>query len=274
MAESAQNLPKITVIVVTYNAGDKLKETVDSALQQTYENVEILIKDGLSTDGSTDFLAAEPYASKVVYYSEKDGGIYEAMNRAVELSTGDYLVFINSGDSLYNNTSLAEAVEHIMADGFAHDIYYGDNFTCNRNSITYSPKKLTNYVCFCGVIGHQTILYSAKVFDQVKYDLRFRICACITHYIVAFRRYGMKFKYIPVVIANYEGGGVSDCAAGRRKSIRDRRICLREEYGWMYYWYTFLTVITLKRLKQDLSSAEWFEPTYRKLTMLIKGNKG
>ena len=274
MSETSQKFPKITVVVVTYNAGEKLKSTIDSAMQQTYTNVEILVKDGLSQDGSTSFLSEEPYASGVRFFSEKDGGIYEAMNRAVDLATGDYLVFINSGDSLHSKTSLAEAAKHIVADNFQNDIYYGDNFTCNRNSVTYSPKKLTNYVCFCGVIGHQTMLYSSKVFDKVKYDLRFRICACITHYIVAFKRYRMKFKYIPVVISNYEGGGVSDCAEGRRMSIRDRRVCLREEYGLQYYWYTFLTIITLKRLKQDLSSARWFEPMYRKLTMLIKGNKG
>lgn len=268
----SNELPKITVIIVTYNAGNKLKLTVDSALNQTYKNVEVLVKDGMSTDGSTQFLCDEKY-NTVRFYSEEDGGIYEAMNRTTELATGDYYVFINSGDTLHCSTSLEEAVSFIVQDNNQHDIYYGDNFTCNRNAVTYSPKKLTNYVCFRGVIGHQTMLYSSKVFDVVKYDLRFRICACVTHYITAFKRYRMKFLYIPVVISNYEGGGVSDCASGRKQSILGKRQCLREEFGISYYWYTFLMYITLHRLKQWLSTLKWFEPTYRKLTLLIKGGK-
>lgn len=267
------NLPKITVIIVTYNSGAKLKDTVDMALRQTYQNIEILVKDGLSTDGSTDFLRSNDYSGKVVYVSEKDDGIYEAMNRATDLATGDYFIFINSGDNLHSETSLEESVSYIVADDFKHDIYYGDNFTCNRNVVTYSPKKLTNYACFTSTIGHQTIFYSAKVFDVLKYDLRFRICACITHYIVAFKRYKMTFKYIPVVISDYEGGGVSDCAAGRKNSIKGVRKCLREEFGVSYYCYAFLTVLTLRRFKEWLSMLEWFEPMYKKLTLLIKGRR-
>lgn len=266
-------LPKVTVIIVTYNAGDKLKSTVDSALGQTYKNVEVLVKDGLSTDGSTDFLSTEAYKGRVAYYSEKDGGIYEAMNRATELATGNYCIFINSGDRLHAPSSLEEMMDYVARDQFAHDIYYGDNYTCNRNAVTYSPKKLTNYICFNGVIGHQTMLYSLKVFEKVKYDLRFRICACVTHYITAFKRYKMTFLYVPVVVSDYEGGGVSDCAAGRKQSILGRRICLREEFGLAYYWYMFLSFITLRLLKQWLSMQTWFEPTYRKLTLLIKGGK-
>lgn len=264
---------KVTVIIVTFNAGNKLEQTVKSVMSQSYTNVEILVKDGLSSDGSIDFLKKTQYVDKVAFYSEKDNGIYDAMNRATDLATGDYYIFINSGDMFHSGTSLEEAMNYIADDGYEHDIYYGDNYTCNRSSVTYSPKRLTNYVCFKGVIGHQTIIYSAEVFKKLKYDLRFPICACITHYITAYKRYNMTFKYVPVVISNYEGGGVSDCAKGRRKSIMDVRICLHEEFGISYYWYNFLMIVTLKRLKQWLSMQEWFEPTYRKMTMLIKGNR-
>ena len=273
MNEVINCLPKVTVIIVTYNSGEKLKSTVDSALSQTYSNVEVLVKDGLSNDGSTSFLSNGAYTRNVAFYSEKDYGIYDAMNRAIDIASGDYIIFINSGDRFHTYSSLEITMDFIIQDERKHDIYYGDNFTCNRNAVTYSPKKLTNYICFRGVIGHQTMLYSAKVFETLKYDLRFPISACITHYITAFRRYHMTFKYVPVVISDYEGGGISDCAAGRKRSIQDVRICLHEEYGLAYYWYAFLMVISLRRLKQWLSTLEWFEPVYRKLTILFKGKR-
>ena len=83
---------RFSVITVTYNAGDKLKETVTDVLKQTYDNYEILIKDGLSSDGS---LEKVPDSSKIRVESCKDSGIYDAMNQAVSMATGDYIIFMN-----------------------------------------------------------------------------------------------------------------------------------------------------------------------------------
>lgn len=93
-----------SIIVICLNAGTKLKETINSTLGQTYDNYEVIIKDGLSTDNSIDLL---PKNSKLKIIRKKDKGIYDAMNQALEEIQGDYVYFLNCGDYFYdNNVSL------------------------------------------------------------------------------------------------------------------------------------------------------------------------
>ena len=101
---------KFSVITVTFNAKEKLKETVSDILKQTYDDYEIIIKDGLSTDDSLKNL---PESDRINLFSEKDKGIYDAMNRAVELATGDYICFMNCGDYFANEDVLKNMAEFI-----------------------------------------------------------------------------------------------------------------------------------------------------------------
>ena len=96
--------PKFSIVTVCYNAGDKLHETIATALQQTYENFEIIIKDGLSKD---DSLQRVPEDERIFVYSYKDQGIYDAMNQALKEITGDYVYFLNCGDSFYDENVLS-----------------------------------------------------------------------------------------------------------------------------------------------------------------------
>ena len=93
---------KYSVIVVCLNAGQRLCDTVKSILGQTYRNFEVVIKDGGSTDGSVEALASAYQDSRLHVHRQKDNGIYDAMNQAVKLAAGTYFLFLNAGDSFYD----------------------------------------------------------------------------------------------------------------------------------------------------------------------------
>ena len=114
---------KFSVIVVTLNAGERLLETVNSALSQTYKDFELLVKDGESSDGSLDFLGGIN-DSRIRVVSRKDASIYDAMNQAVTDALGEYYIFMNTGDLFASDKVLAAVAKHLVSN--KADIVYGD----------------------------------------------------------------------------------------------------------------------------------------------------
>ena len=102
---------KFTVITVAYNAGEKLAQTVTNILQQTYHDYELLIKDGMSDDGSTDTIEKD---DRIRLVSCKDSSIYDAMNQACSYAKGDYYLFLNTGDSFYDKFVLEKITYGII----------------------------------------------------------------------------------------------------------------------------------------------------------------
>ena len=112
---------RFSIIVVSLNAGEELKKTVDSVLAQTYKDYEILIKDGGSEDGSLERI---PGDERIRIVSQPDCSIYDAMNQAVMEAQGDYFLFLNCGDYLYSHLVLGKVAKALAME--PGDIYYGD----------------------------------------------------------------------------------------------------------------------------------------------------
>ena len=95
---------KYSILVVCLNAGQRLLDTIDSIISQKYQNYEIIIKDGESQDGSVELVKSRytEYLSRIQIYSQRDSGIYDAMNQACTYAKGDYYLFLNTGDSFYD----------------------------------------------------------------------------------------------------------------------------------------------------------------------------
>ena len=114
-------MPKISVITINYNNKEGLEKTIESVVNQSLQDFEYIVIDGNSTDGSQEIL--EKYTAKISHaVSEPDTGIYNAMNKGIKAATGEYILFLNSGDEFYATQSLEKAAEHLTGE----DIIYGN----------------------------------------------------------------------------------------------------------------------------------------------------
>lgn len=191
--------PLVSIIIVTFNAGEHLKHCLDSILGQQFKNIEIVIKDGGSTD-DTMFIA-EAYKEHIgCYKSAPDNGIYDAMNGAVKLAHGKWLYFLGADDRLETGFS---AMCDLLKD--ENTIYYGDCITDNGFfGGKFSAYKLTkSFMC------QQAIFYPAVVFEKYSYDVRFPVYADLALNIKCWGDNEIKKHYYALTIAWYNLTGFS-----------------------------------------------------------------
>ena len=123
---------KISVVTVCYNAADSIEQTMLSVLGQSYPDIEYIVIDGGSTDGTVDII--KKYTDRLAYWvSEPDKGIYDAMNKGIAAATGSYINFMNSGDSFYDNRVVEAVVPYLSSDMEA--VIYGNAAICNGENI-------------------------------------------------------------------------------------------------------------------------------------------
>ena len=164
---------KITVITVVYNDVSNIKATIDSVLSQTYDDIEYIIVDGNSDDGT---LGVINNYSGIRILSESDEGIFDAMNKGINLATGDYINFLNSGDSYTSPTIMAELVTEMLEFGDP-DFVYGssievDNVLCRKY---HKVARSIKWIYYGMPAHHQAMLYKMSVITQrkIKYDIKY-----------------------------------------------------------------------------------------------------
>lgn len=190
--------PKISVVTVCYNAVNDIQKTILSVINQTYPNIEYLIIDGGSTDGTMDIV--NKYKDKIdVIVSEPDKGIYDAMNKGGKKASGDYVQFLNAGDVLYDNHVFAK----LFADGIADDVdvIYGDTIYVMTYGIFYKvPEPIQKFdVTF--PIAHPSTFVKRRLFDSLEFDLKFKIAADFKFLKTVFDNQGIfLYKCIPVTV--------------------------------------------------------------------------
>lgn len=203
--------PKVSVIIATFNAGKHIRKAIESFLSQTLESKELIIIDGASSDATISII--NEYQDKgVCVVSEPDSGVYDAMNKGVGLSKGDWLYFLGADDFFMNEKVLEDVFEKSL-DGI--DIVYGDVFSVllNRNydGPTNKEKLLFSNLC------HQSIFYRKEVFDKAgHYNLNYKLFSDWEFNIRCFVEFEFSTKYIPVVIAEYAASGISTVNKDRR----------------------------------------------------------
>lgn len=200
----------LSIITINFNNKDGLQKTINSVIQQSFKDYEWIIIDGGSSDGSEDVI--KTYQSHFSFWcSEPDKGIYNAINKGLSHAAGDYIQFLNSGDWLYDSTSLEKAFAQI--DG-KYDIYYGDMVQVNDggklNPITY-PDELGFLFFPYNNICHQATLYKRSLFDNNPYDESFRIVSDWAMNLKLLFN-GSTFKHINQYIVYYDNQGRSSAA--------------------------------------------------------------
>lgn len=226
-----------SIIVVCLNAGDKLRETIESIRNQTEQDYEIIIKDGGSTDEVTkarligygkeldrDSLHNVPPDDRIRVYCTKDAGIYDAMNQAVKYVRGDYVFFLNCGDSFYDDRVLAQVKEQILQAALpAQYIFYGNIYERRTNALVQSNPVIDDFACYRNVPCHQACFYSAKLLKDKAFDAAYKVRADYEHFLWCIYAAHAVAVYMPVTVAFYEGGGFSEARENRKISQREHR---------------------------------------------------
>lgn len=241
---------RFTIVTVTYNAGNKLKETVTDSLKQTYDNYEILVKDGLSKD---DSLKELPQSDKMKLISCKDKGIYDAMNQAVEAATGDFIIFMNCGDFFYDENILKNIAEKIEGEP-GRGIYYGDVFWNTTGTVNHSPTEITDFVCFRHIPCHQSCVFERTLFEEKAFDLEYKIRADYEFFLRQYYKKDVRPMYMGFVLANYEGGGYSETKENRKRDKEEhRKITSMYMKKSKLFLYRFIMIVTLQPLRQFIA---------------------
>lgn len=215
-------LPLISIITVVFNGEKYLEETIQSVINQTYPNVEYIIIDGGSTDGTLDII--KKYEHAIDYWvSEPDKGIYDAMNKGIKSSLGEWLNFMNAGDSLIKNV-----LNNIDFNIYTNSVLiYGNKLQNDEVIYPLNIKKIeVGEIMGC----HQSMFFN-KVFlkGDLIYDLRFKIYGDYELVNRIYSKHKNSFAYINMCIAKFQGGGISSKVSAQKR--KDKYIILYSSYG-------------------------------------------
>jgi len=195
---------KFSIITINYNEGEGLQKTIISVLEQTCKDYEYIVIDGGSSDGSVDII--RQYTGHLAYWvSEKDSGIYNAMNKGIKAAKGDYCIFMNSGDRFYNKDVLSSVKEQDKwADVVCGDICFGEH------NISPNPEKVTMKTLYKHTLYHQASFIKTVLLQSDPYDESMRSAADWKWFLHALVFNNATYVHISVTIAFFEGGGFSE----------------------------------------------------------------
>ena len=200
---------KLSIITINYNDKNGLEKTINSVLNQTFQDFEYIIIDGGSTDGSLEVI--EKYKSKIdIVVSEPDKGVYNAMNKGIRASKGEFVIFMNGGDYFLNDLVLEE-ITPMLNDEF--DVYYGNNYNSkieNHKKILKYPEKLDFSFFYHRTISHQSTFIRKTLFDEhFYYNEDYKICSDWEFFIYTFCCKNVPYKYLDKVISVFDCNGIS-----------------------------------------------------------------
>jgi len=196
---------KLSIITVNLNNRNGLKKTIDSVVSQTFKDFEWIVIDGGSTDGSRELI--EKYSEYFTYWcSEPDKGIYNAMNKGVIKAKGEYLLFLNSGDSLYEDSTLKKVSKVLDGDVVYGDALFGEQG--RHSEITSYPQTMSIRFLYYNALCHQSTFFKRSLFDDQQYDENFKLVSD-WDFTVRLLFENKSFKHIPFIVCNFEGDGES-----------------------------------------------------------------
>lgn len=201
-------MPRLSIITVNYNQVANLQRTFDSVFCQTFTDYEYIVIDGGSNDGSKELI--QKHQDRITYWvSERDKGIYNAMNKGIEQAKGEYCYFLNAGDRLYEATTLSQ----LFAKNISEEIVCGKIVfaSTERQRTGGHPRQVTFSFLFHSYFCHQAVFFKTSLFQRTGlYDESFRILADWALLTLALAKYHASYRYLEdVVIAYYDTTGIS-----------------------------------------------------------------
>lgn len=249
---------KITVITVCYNAKNVIEETIHSVLNQTYDNLEYIIVDGASSDGTAELIQEYALNSGIKWISESDHGIYEAMNKGVVMASGDYLHFLNAGDVFVDEHVVGQVCEMLALKD--RDIVYGDilyKYPDGHISRRQYGKICSSkfYYLLGDCINHQAMFAKRECFKDDMFDLSYQICAD-REWMIRQKKKGVGFKALHILICRYSLDNSSVSIRNKEKSDEEAERCIRMHLRAGYP--IFSLVNRIRNGKISASILHWF----------------
>ncbi|MBI3520536.1 MAG: glycosyltransferase [Bacteroidetes bacterium] len=213
-------MAKLSIITINYNNSVGLQKTINSVISQTFQDFEFIVIDGNSSDSSVDVI--KQYHRINEWVSEKDNGIYDAQNKGILKATGDYLLFLNSGDILANNNVL-QNVSPVLSGG--KSFYYG-NLILEKNSVKekhIAPITLDIDFMLNSTFWHPCVFIKAELFKVFGlYNTSFKIAGDYEFFIRCLLKPNITTEYINEFITEFDGNGISNDAGQNELQLQER----------------------------------------------------
>lgn len=240
---------KVSVVTICYNAKTVIERTIQSVLNQTYSDIEYILIDGGSTDGTVEII--KKYSNRISFWvSEPDHGIYDAMNKGVMHATGEWIHFLNAGDVYHDHDVLENFVPKIST---TTDIAYGD--TLYVFSMTTKVRKalpLSNMDQLMP-FGHPATLIRTSYHQQHLFDTSYRSSGDYKFFYDAYYREKAEFQYIPMIVADYEADNGVSVTNPFLTIKEDARLRGRDSsIKWKLWFYYFVCRYTLSQKVRSL----------------------
>lgn len=251
--------PLISIITISRNNAVGIEKTIQSVINQTYKNIEYIIIDGNSTDNTVNVI--NKYEKCISYWiSEPDTGIYNAMNKGIRHSKGDYVVFINSGDELFE----PQTVQKIVSQSDCFDIVYSNLKMINEKKpfIKDSPEKLTFQYFYLNALPHPATLIKRTLFNSIGYyDETLKIVSDWKWFMIAICKMNVSYKKTDILAARFYEDGISSDKSQKTILVEERRTVLQNEFPLFVNDYKRLNRNDLIIYKLNLPArfVNWFK---------------
>ncbi|MBQ0075356.1 MAG: glycosyltransferase [Prevotella sp.] len=229
-----------SIITCTYNAAEVLQRTLDSVARQTYPNIEHIIVDGASKDNTmamvADYKLSSPHPLTII--SERDKGLYDAMNKGIQLAKGDYIVFLNAGDIFPSEQTISQELIGGESKELPGVLYGNTDIVNEKGEFLYhrrlQPPKHLSWRSFKNgmLVCHQSFYARTSIAKQTPYDLHYRLSADVDWCIRIMKKaeeQGLTLHNTNRVLCNYLEGGMS--IKNHRASLIERFHIMRKHYG-------------------------------------------
>ncbi len=229
-----QDIPKVSIITVTYNSAATIKDTLQSVAQQDYGNIEHIIVDGLSSDNTVELVREFPHVAQCI--SERDKGMYDGLNKGIKMCTGKYVGILNSDDFFSYDEAIStvvEALESADTEAVFADVKY------------ISPADETKIIRYCASKGwtpekfakgympnHPTYYTAKKNYDLHGYfELDYKICADYELLIKHLYKARLRYKYLPHCLVTMRPGGISNGSLSKRLTLNKEIVQACKAHG-------------------------------------------
>lgn len=259
-------MPKISIISINYNNSDGLYKTIQSVINQTHKDIEYIVIDGYSEDNSKEVIQA--HSEYISYWvSESDSGIYNAMNKGIKVATGEYLLFLNSGDTLIDNDVIARAV----GIGLTHDLISANLVVLKKpEGLQWIPEDELSFKTFLySTIPHPSTFIRKELFNTVGlYAEKYSIVSDWAFFLLATCKYNCSYKHIDLFLTAFLDGGISSEPKNYAKIDQERRQVLKEHFSFFIKDYK-----ENELLMEEMKKIGYFIKMRRFVKQLLKPNK-